>query len=56
MEDVGTYNRLILTTGHLSAQMSSGQDKAVICPNILHNVLVHWLNRMHHPSVPRPFF
>jgi hypothetical protein len=30
---VGTYNRLILTTGHLSAQMSSGQDKAVICSN-----------------------
>jgi hypothetical protein len=30
---VGTYNRLILTTGHLSAQMSSGQNKAVICSN-----------------------
>jgi hypothetical protein len=30
---VGTRNRLILTTGHLSVQMSSGQDKAVICPN-----------------------
>jgi hypothetical protein len=30
---VGTYNRLILTTGHLSAQMSSGQDKAVMCYN-----------------------
>jgi hypothetical protein len=29
----GTYYRLILSTGHLSAQMSSGQDQAVICPN-----------------------
>jgi hypothetical protein len=32
---VGTYNRLILTTGHLSGQMSSGHDKAVICPNTI---------------------
>jgi hypothetical protein len=32
-QSVGTYNRLILTTGHLSAQMSSGQDEAVIFSN-----------------------
>jgi hypothetical protein len=30
---VGTHNHLILTTGHLSAQMSSGQDEVVMCSN-----------------------
>jgi hypothetical protein len=30
---VGTKNYLILTTGHLSAQMSSGQVKVVMCSN-----------------------
>jgi hypothetical protein len=30
---VGTYNHLVVTTGHLSAQMSSGQDEVVGCSN-----------------------
>jgi hypothetical protein len=33
---VGTCNHLVLTTGYLSVQMSSGQDKVVMCSNKRH--------------------
>jgi hypothetical protein len=50
---VGTHNHFILTTGHLSAQMSSRQEEVVMCSNMYSSILVmHGLCRNMNQCLP----